>query len=196
MKIIGITGGIGTGKSTILNILEQEHDAYVVETDRLAHSLMCPGQTAFEQIVATFGKDILNEEGAIHRGKLGQIVFQDKEKLQQLNNIVHPAVKNHILQDIAIQKNRGMVSFYVIEAALLIEDGYKAICDEMWYIYAALDVRIERLLEGRGGTREKWLQVIANQSTEDFYRQHCDMIIDNGKSVEETTSVIKGLLYK
>ena len=96
MKIIGITGGIGTGKSTVLAILEKEYQAYIVETDKLAHKLMSPGEIAYNQIVEVFGTDILQEDKTIDRGKLGGIVFQDEEKLQQLNKIVHPAVKQYI----------------------------------------------------------------------------------------------------
>lgn len=196
MKIIGITGGIGTGKSTVLSILEKEHQAYIVETDKLAHKLMSPGQVAYNEIVAFFGTSILQDDQSIDRAKLGRIVFQDETKLQQLNSIVHPAVKQYILKDIEEKRQDGKLSYYVIEAALLIEDGYKSICDEMWYIYASQQLRIQRLLKGRGGTEEKWLQVIQNQSSERFYQEHCDVIIDNGDSVDKTSEAIKVLLCK
>ena len=128
MRIIGITGGIGSGKSTVLNLLEENYSAYIVETDKLAHYLMEPGQTAYEKIVDAFGTDILAEDGKINRAILGNIVFQEEAALNTLNGIVHPAVKEYILHDIE-QKKQEQVSIYVIESALLIEDGYKAICD-------------------------------------------------------------------
>ncbi len=196
MKIIGITGGIGTGKSTVLKILKEEYNAYIIETDRLAHALMNPGEEAYKQIVAVFSEEILNEAGEIDRGVLGQLVFRNKNKLQQLNAIVHPAVKQYILRDIEEKRQENKTVYYVIEAALLIEDGYKEICDELWYIYAARDIRVQRLLSGRGGTKEKWLQVISNQSSEDFYREHCDVMIDNGEGLEKTKISIKELLCK
>ena len=196
MKVIGITGGIGTGKSTILNILEKEYGAYIVETDKLAHQLMSLGEKAYQSIVETFGEDILCEDKTIDRGKLGAIVFNDKEQLSQLNQIVHPAVKQHILCDIESKNEQGNVEYYVVEAALLIEAGYKEICDEMWYIYASQNVRIRRLIDGRGGDENKWLQVIANQSSEEYYRSHCDVVIDNGNSIEKTLVMIKELLKK
>lgn len=196
MKVIGITGGIGTGKSTILNILEKEYGAYIVETDKLAHQLMSLGEKAYQSIVETFGEDILCEDKTIDRGKLGAIVFNDKEQLSQLNQIVHPAVKQHILCDIESKNKQGNVEYYVVEAALLIEAGYKEICDEMWYIYASQDVRIRRLIDGRGGDENKWLQVIANQSSEEYYRSHCDVVVDNGNSIEKTLVMIKELLKK
>lgn len=196
MKVIGITGGIGTGKSTILGILEKTYNAYIMETDKLAHRLMCPGESVYESIIEYFGTDILQENQFIDRGKLGQIVFHNQNKLQKLNEIVHPAVKAYILEDIQQKQQEGTISYYVIEAALLIEDGYKSICDEIWYIYTTQSVRIERLINSRGGNEEKWLQIIKNQSTEDYYREHCDVIIDNGEGVEKTAETIKELLCK
>ncbi|MBQ9984479.1 MAG: dephospho-CoA kinase [Lachnospiraceae bacterium] len=196
MRIIGITGGIGTGKSTILNILKTDYNAYIVETDKLAHSLMLPGKVAYKQIVESFGSTILQEGGMIDRQMLGSIVFRDKAALQRLNGIVHPAVKSYIRDDIALKKQEGVVDYYVIEAALLIEDGYKAICDELWYIYANQDVRLARLLDGRGGDEQKWIDIMANQATDVYYQEHCDVTIDNGKDIENTILQVKQLLYK
>lgn len=196
MRIIGITGGIGTGKSTILHLMREEYKAYVVETDVLAHDLMEPGKPAYEEIVNHFGKEILLEDGRIDRGKLGEIVFQNETKLMDLNHIVHPAVKRFILKDIEEKRKEEKVAFYVIEAALLIEDGYKAICDELWYIYVEKEERIQRLKEGRGGTRKKWENVIASQSSEDFYKENCDVIIENGGNLQKTADQVARLLCK
>lgn len=196
MKIIGITGGIGTGKSTVLNILKEKYNAYIIETDKLAHTLMLPGKTAYKGIVDTFSDDILNEDRTINREKLGNIVFKDKEKLQALNEIVHPAVKAFILEDIKKRKEENQISYYVIEAALLIEDGYKEICDELWYVYVEKGERIRRLLLGRGSDVSKWEKVINSQSDEEFYRKNCDKIIDNGKSVEFTENIINEMLFQ
>lgn len=196
MKIIGITGGIGTGKSTVLTLLKQEYSAYIVEADKLAHKLMLPGGTAYEQIVDIFGADILNAEGVIDRNRLGAIVFKNPDALGKLNEVVHPAVKKYILQDIELKKKEGSAQYYVIEAALLIEDGYKMICDELWYIYVEKEERIRRLLAARGGNREKWEQIIGNQSSENYYHTNCDYVIDNGKSFEHTANIVKELLSK
>lgn len=196
MKIIGITGGIGTGKSTLLKLLKNDYGAYIVEADRLAHELMMPEGAAYKRIVRTFGTDILNEDGTINRESLGAIVFKREEALKQLNEIVHPAVKKYILEDIEQKKEREETPYYVIEAALLIEDGYQAICDELWYVYAEKEERIKRLLLGRGGNRQKWEQVIANQSPEAFYKAHCDVMIDNGQDLEKTANIVKELLSK
>lgn len=193
MRVIGITGGIGTGKSTVLRIME-EMGAYVLEADSLAHNLMEPGQPAYIRITEFFGSDIIREDGTIDRGRLGRLVFQNPEALERLNGIVHPAVKEFILRDIEEKKKSGKVRWYVIEAALLIEDGYRLVCDELWYIHAEKEVRIERLLSGRGGTREKWEQVMANQSVDEFYRANCDVVIDNGNNLKKTINMVKDLL--
>ena len=194
MKIIGITGGIGTGKSTVLNFLKQEYNAYIVGADRLAHELMLPGEAAYRQITDIFGTAILSTDGTIDRNRLGTIVFGDAEALRKLNAVIHPAVKQHILQDIEARKKEGNVKYYVIEAALLIEDGYKTICDELWYIYTEKEERIRRLIAGRGGSREKWEHVIGNQSSDDYYRTNCDYVIDNGRGFEYTINIVKELL--
>ena len=184
MRVIGITGGIGTGKSTLLNYLQEHHGAYVVEADRLAHNLMQKGTPVYEAILHEFGSDILNEDKSIDRKRLGAIVFGDENRLEQLNAIVHPAVKKEICADILTKRKEGKVQIYVIEAALLIEDGYRTICDEIWYIYADKEVRIRRLLAGRGGTREKWEQIIDRQSSENYYLKNSDVVIHNNESSE------------
>lgn len=194
MKIIGITGGIGTGKSTVLNLLKQEYHAYIVEADKLAHELMLPGEAVYHRITDIFGTDILNIDGTIDRNRLGAIVFKDADSLRKLNEVVHPAVKQYILQDMETKKKEGNVEYYVIEAALLIEDGYKTICDELWYIYVEREERIKRLIAGRGGSREKWEHVIGNQSSDDYYRMNCDYVVDNGGSFEHTINIVKELL--
>lgn len=194
MKIIGITGGIGTGKSTVLGILREKHKAYIVEADKLAHELMSPGGSAYREIVDVFGEEILADEGEIDRDRLGRLVFASPESLDRLNEIVHPAVKDFILRDIRRKEQENTTLLYVIEAALLIEDGYRAVCDELWYVYTEREERIRRLIAGRGGNREKWEQIMKNQSADEFYLANCDVVIDNGKSKEDTINVVKDLL--
>jgi dephospho-CoA kinase len=184
MKIIGITGGIGTGKSAVLNILEREHSAYVLEADKLAHKLMEPGEVSYNDIVKAFGEDILSEGKSIDRAKLGKIVFADEEKLNVLNRITHPNVKSAILSSIKEQERQNC-QLYVIEAALLIQEGYRDICQEMWYVYAPLEVRVDRLCRYRDFSRDRALSVIAAQESEDYYRENCDIEIDNSKGLEE-----------
>lgn len=196
MKIIGITGGIGAGKSTVLSILKQEYDAHVIEADKVAHDLMKPEQPAYRRIVEAFSDAILDETGEIDRAKLSTMVFHKAERLEQLNNIVHPEVKDYIQAEIRHHRQMGNTAYFVIEAALLIEDGYTSICDELWYIYASEELRITRLMESRGYSREKCEAVMHNQSTDAFYRKHCDYCIENGNDLDNTKKQIDELLKK
>ena len=195
MKIIGITGGIGSGKSRVLHLLQTQYQAHIVEADSLAHKLMQKEQPAYNRICETFGTDIVGTDGELDRTILGKIVFGNEKKLQQLNAIVHPAVKQYIKEDIAYHRKKEDVKYYIIEAALLIEDGYKDICDELWYIYADKEIRISRLLSGRGGTRQKWISVMENQADDDFYIQNCEHIVNNNDDFVKTANVVKELLF-
>lgn len=195
MKIIGITGGIGSGKSRVLHLLQTQYQAYIVEADSLAHKLMQKEQPAYNRICETFGTDIVGTDGELDRTILGKIVFGNEKKLQQLNAIVHPAVKQYIKEDIAYHRKKEDVKYYIIEAALLIEDGYKDICDELWYIYADKEIRISRLLSGRGGTRQKWISVMENQADDDFYIHNCEHIVNNNDDFVKTANVVKELLF-
>ena len=195
MKIIGITGGIGSAKSRVLHLLQTQYQAYIVEADSLAHKLMQKEQPAYNRICETFGTDIVGTDGELDRTILGKIVFGNEKKLQQLNAIVHPAVKQYIKEDIAYHRKKEDVKYYIIEAALLIEDGYKDICDELWYIYADKEIRISRLLSGRGGTSQKWISVMENQADDDFYIQNCEHIVNNNDDFVKTANVVKELLF-
>ena len=195
MKVIGITGGVGSGKSRVLYELEEKYGAYVVEADKLAHELMLPGMTIYDEIIKQFGTQILNEDETINRKKLGEIVFEDKNKLMALNAIVHPLVKISILDLIRKKKDEGSVKFFIIEAALLIQDGYKSICDEIWYIYVPLDVRIRRLKIQRGYSDEKCMEIVKNQPEDEFYIKNSDYVIDNSKSFDNVSEELYRLLY-
>ena len=195
MRIIGITGGIGSGKSEVLKYLK-DCGAYVIEADSLAHDLMLPGNIAYQETVDYFGSGILNPDNTINRQTLGKTVFNDSNKLKKLNDIVHPAVKEYIINDISEKEKEGRYHLYVIEAALLIEDGYKAVCDELWYIYVDKQERIKRLVSGRGGNEDKYISVMDNQENESFYRDNCDVTIDNSRDFENTKTILNELLKK
>lgn len=185
MKIIGITGGIGTGKSTVLEILKNDYGAFVIEADRVAEALMKKGNSAYADIVDRFGEDILDAEGEIDRKKLGEQVFNDKKKLEELNSITHGRVREEILSTIERVRASGEKSLVFIEAALLIECGYKDICDTMWYVMTKRDIRLKRLEEGRGIDRERAEAIMASQSDENFYLINTDVIILNDGDIDK-----------
>ena len=195
MKVLGITGGVGAGKSTVLGYLADHYGARVIEADRCAHLLQQPGGDCYDAIVNCFGREILFPDGRINREILGKIVYADQKQLKVLNRIVHPAVKTYIIEIIAQERKKGAVPFVTIEAALLLEDGYDQICDEIWYIYADEAARTKRLQSSRGYSPEKIRSVMANQRDEEGYRSGCKLVIDNSSDFVENTyeQIDKGL---
>lgn len=187
--ILGITGGVGCGKSTVLELLQQDYHAEVIQADLVARELMEPGQAIFRQVVGHFGQEIL-ENGQINRPKLASVIFQDEEKRKLLNHLTHPSVKQEILRRITSSQS----TFFVVEAALLLEDRYDLICDEIWYIYAEESVRIERLMASRGYTKKRCQDMIASQKPESEFRAACQETIDNSDSLEATQQQLRSLL--
>ena len=185
MKIIGITGGVGSGKSRVLSYLEQQFDAVICQADHVAWELQAPGQRCYLQIVEHFGREILNDDETIDRKKLGQIVFNNNEELLMLNAIMHPAVKEEIQNRICNARENGS-EYFIIEAALLLEDNYKQICDELWYIYTDENTRRLRLKESRAYSDEKIDAIMASQLSEEIFRKECQIVIDNSGDFEDT----------
>ena len=185
MKIIGITGGVGSGKSRVLSYMETKYRAVICQADHVAWKLQEPGQKCYTKIVTCFGENILNDDGTINREKLGRIVFADKDKLLEINQIMHPAVKEYILEWIQ-REQANETTYFIIEAALLLEENYNQICDEMWYIYCHESIRRERLKLNRGYTDEKIDAIIASQLYEEIFRRECQIVIDNSGDFEDT----------
>ena len=214
--ILGITGGVGCGKSTVLNILQKDHGAYIIQADLVAHQLMEPGQASYCAIVEHFGKEILSADGQIDRKALGAIVFSDEEKLTLLNSLTHPAVKEEICRRIIEQFTQALeceradlmsdsntnsdrsesTLFIVIEAALLLEDHYDEICDEIWCVCADREVRFQRLADSRGYSREKSQSMMDNQMSDDELRCRCQIMIDNSGTLEETKRALNAALQE
>ncbi len=179
MKVIGITGGVGAGKSEVLDYLAQKHNCRVIKADRAAHQLEEPGGACFEPLVALLGDDILDAAGKIDRQKMAARIFGNAALLQKVNDIVHPAVKQYLLSEIAKEKESGKRDFLFIEAALLIEEGYAKIVDALWYICADENVRRHRLKVSRGYTDEKIDAILKSQLAEEEFRKHCGVVIEN-----------------
>lgn len=187
MKVLGITGGVGSGKTTVLDYLGRTYGARIIQADKAAHFLQEPGQNCYDKITEAFGNGILNRDQTINREKLSEIVFQDPENLEKLNRLVHPAVKEYIVTEIEREKKRKQAPFLVIEAALLIEDRYDVICDEIWYIFAPEEVRIQRLCSFRGYTRERAKAIMKNQLAEEAFRLHSQFAVDNSSNIVDNT---------
>ena len=184
MKVLGITGGVGSGKSEVLRWLKGAYGAYVCQMDETAKELQRKGTSCFRQIIEHFGRRVVGRDGELNRAELSRIVFSEEKELQALNDIVHPEVIRRVREDIAQRAEEG-VPLYVVEAALLPDAGQE-LCDELWYIYADEEVRRQRLRASRGYTDEKITQMIASQPGEERFRAACAVVIDNSGDFEDT----------
>lgn len=194
MKVIGVTGGVGSGKSAVLALLKRICSCRIMMADDIANQLKQPGQPCYQPVVSLLGEGILSEDGTIDNRKMAAYVFSDQDLLKHVNDIIHPAVRDYILQEIRAERERGKIDFLFLEAALLIEAGYRPILDELWYVYADEMTRIARLQESRGYTEEKARGIIASQLSEEEYRANCDWVLDNSGSIAETEMILKKYL--
>lgn len=190
MKVIGITGGVGCGKSAILDELSSKYKCFILKADDAAKELETKGHDCYDKLVELLGDDILDEEGKIINRNMSAKIFANPMLLQAVNDIVHPAVREYILDSIEEQKKEGVNDYFFLEAALLIECGYKAIVDEMWYIFAKEDVRYQRLKESRGYSDEKIKSIMSSQLSDSEFRDASDFVVDNSYSLAETMKMI------
>lgn len=188
MKVLGVTGGVGSGKSRVLEYLSKSYGAVICQMDETARNLQKKGTRCYDRIVDAFGPDVLGRDGELDRNALGRVVFARREKLRQLNDIMHPEVLREVRHDIQRRASEG-IKLYVVEAALLPDVG-KELCDEIWYIYARENVRRQRLKESRAYTDEKISQMIASQPREESFRAVCSTVIDNSGEFEDTKKQI------
>lgn len=194
MKIIGITGGVGAGKSKVLSFIEENYKARIIRADEAAHMLEKPGHECYDKLVSLLGEGVLSEDGTINKLKMAEIIFSDKDVLAKVNGIIHPEVKRYIIEEIKREKEEGKLDYFFIEAALLIEERYDLIVDELWYIYASEEVRRQRLKETRNYSEEKITSIMRGQLSEEEFRKACKHVILNNGDLEETYSQIKKCL--
>lgn len=187
MRVIGITGGVGAGKSAILSYLEERYRAKIILADDVANELKEPGRSCYEPIVTLLGKGILMDDGSgeIDRKKMAAAIFADKALLQKVNEIIHPAVKQEIIRRIEEAEKTGQYAYCFVEAALLIEDHYETVVEEMWLIDTKQEIRRERLKANRGYSDEKVDAIMKSQMDRDSYMKHCRVCIDNSGTVED-----------
>ena len=191
--VIGLTGGIGAGKSAVMEYL-QEKGCYTILADDVARKLQEKGGVIYNKMLEVFGTDILGEDGQLDRNSVASVVFSDEKRLSQLNAIVHPAVREKILSLIAENKDR--YPHIVIEAALLIEEHYEDVVEEFWYVDAADEIRIKRLMENRGYTREKCLSIMNRQLSREEYVRHCKVVLDNSTTLDEVRAQVDHALIE
>ena len=188
MITIGVTGGVGAGKSEILRYLDNNYSCRILMSDNAAKELEAPGGVLYEPLVrlleeADAGEGtsgpLLLESGEIDKKEMAARIFSDPQLLAKINELVHPAVNEYIREEIEREKKNGEKEFFILESALLIENRYDRILDSMWYIYCEESVRGARLKASRGYSDEKIRSIMMSQVSEDVFRSHCDTVIDN-----------------
>lgn len=186
LLFIGITGGIGAGKSEILSYIKKHYKCEIYLADEVAHEVKRPGTDCYRALLELLGEDIAGPDGQIDRGKMAEKIFVDSALLERVNGVIHPAVKSYLLEHLEKARAEGEAELFFVEAALLIECGYGQLVDEMWYIYADENVRRERLRRFRGYSEAKTDSIMGKQLSERKFRENCDFIIDNSGPIEDS----------
>jgi len=188
MKVIGLTGGVGSGKSTVAEMF-RELGATVIDADEAAHAVYAPGTPGFDAVVREFGGEYVRD-GAIDRRRLGTLVFNDAEALRRLNAIVHPLVREWMAARTMEAFDAG-AEIVIQDVPLLYENDLEGLFSSVVLVYTPADVQVERLVEGRGLPRERAESMIAAQMPIDEKRRRAHHVIDNSGTVEETRGQVE-----
>lgn len=190
MRIIGITGGVGSGKSEILKFIKDNFKCKVILADDIGNEIKEPGNECYNNLVNLLGKRVLLGDGHIDKKAMAEIIFNDVSMLKKVNSIIHPAVIKRIKEIADFTEKSENLDYFFIEAALLIECGFLDYVDEMWYIYAKADIRRKRLKIARGYSDEKIDSIMANQLSDEEFKENSDFVIDNSYDLENTYNQI------
>lgn len=185
MKIIGLTGGIASGKSTVSGMLKRL-GAQIIDADMISREIVKPKGQVLEELVRRFGNSILDKDGALNRRRLGCIVFNDREGLKALNGIMHPRIKEEIARRIAELKKREDVPAVVIDAPLLIECGMVDMVDQVWLVYVDRGTQIARLTGRDDISVSEALNRIDSQMPTEYKKAVSDVLIDNSGDIGTT----------
>lgn len=192
MHVIGLTGGIGSGKSTVAKLLE-EHGAAVLSADLVGHEVYQPGRPAWQELVDAFGRDVVASDGTIDRKKLGGIVFadpNDQRPLKRLNSITHPRMKGMMRERLAELQRQGLPAA-VLEAALLFDAGWDDLTDEIWVTVVPPEVAARRTAERSGLAVEQVLARIQAQMSNEERITRSDIVIDTNCDLEGTARQVE-----
>lgn len=191
MVVLGITGGTGTGKTTV-SALFAEYGVYVIDADKVSRAVTAAGQPALFEIAEAFGTEIFNDDGTLARRRLGDIVFANPEKLNRLNQITHPYITAYIQS--LLETYNG--AFALIDGAVLIESGIYAMCDYLCVVLADREVRAERIMTRDDLTRMQAYARIEAQQKDDFYKQYADFVIWNNGDMDALRICVKNIIEK
>ncbi len=189
MLVIGLTGGIGTGKTEVSRLLAQL-GATVINADQVGHEAYTPHSEAWQEVVRTFGEDILQDSGEIDRRKLGGIVFADPERLATLNGIMHPRMAAIVREKLEVLESQG-TDVAVVEAAVLFEAGWDALVGEVWTTESLVDTVVERLQERNGFAPEEIRKRIASQMPSEDRARRADDVIENDGELEDLETAVR-----
>ncbi|EPR13051.1 dephospho-CoA kinase [Ruminiclostridium papyrosolvens] len=179
--ILGVTGGIGSGKSTVSSILK-ELGAVVIDADVISREVVEPGKMALEELTQEFGKDILDDWGQLKRKELAARVFSDEYKLRILNSIVHKYVAQKIKENVEEQLLK-QTKVIVIDAPIPIKNGFLDLCDEVWTVFALMEIRVKRIMKRNGMTYEEAVSRIQSQISDEEYLSIANKVINNNDDV-------------
>jgi dephospho-CoA kinase len=197
-RVIGVTGGVGSGKSTVLSFLKKNFDAEIFMADDVGHEVFVRGSDSFDRIVDHFGSEILDEDGEISRRALAECIFHNEKEKVFLDGIVHPYVIDRIRESIDDWRIRiddldpadSEIHLFVLETALMFETGCDRFCEEVWGVFADAGQRIERLSSSRGYSEEKSRSIFSSQLSDEILRERCDRIVQNDSSPEELEALV------
>jgi dephospho-CoA kinase len=192
MLTVGLTGGIGSGKSTVAKMLA-ELGAPSFDADKVGHEIYRPDGPAYHDVIAAFGSGIVAPDGTIDRKKLGPIVFSDPAQLKRLEAIVHPRMFQRMGEMVAEMRADGVKAPIVIEAAILIEAHWQPLFDEIWLVVAPREKVVERVELERGLKPEQTEARIKAQLSDDERRKYASRVIDNSGTIEELRVKVRGL---
>lgn len=196
MKVIGITGGSGSGKTEVLKILKDKFNAHIIIADEVSRHLSQKGQVSYQLIVENFGREMLDANDNIDRKRLADYVFGNKERLEKLNQMTHPYVRLAIIDEIKQVQKENKASCIIIEAALLIEAGYRTLCDEFWFVYTDVAIRRQRMKETRNYSDAKIDAILKSQLSDNEFRDNCDRTIINNTTLEDVEAQLKKIFQQ
>ena len=188
-RIIGLTGGIGSGKSTVAAMLAAR-GAIVIDADRVAHEVYAPGTEGFDRVVARFGEDVVDADGSIDRRALGETVFGDPEALADLNAIIHPLVRKEVARRLLEAAQTRPDATIVIEAALMTETGWTGGAGALWVVLAEPEIALQRLVRDRGMSEAEARLRIAAQATNAARRKNATVVIENNGTLADLGAAV------
>ncbi len=187
--IIALTGGVGSGKSRILELLKQEYEAKVIQTDLVAKKLQEPENPGFRALVEAFGQGLVGEDGYLKKGMLTDMVFGDKKARERINGLLHPLVWEMVKK----QAQESDCPMVIVESAVLPENPGDFF-DEVWYVYTLKEYRIQRLMKSRGYSEERCLKIMEGQAAEEEFRKAASHVIDNNGSMDDVRRQVAAIM--